>query len=164
MIRIVLLTLLFFLESSLVAQEKCFTLKCLNISYERSHNLAFANKAIRCNNEVNGDTLIINQKIPIVNTSNGLRIYDKGLLNGFFVRKDDFFTIVINPINVSDITDIPYNYYEINCIFENDNSPCFYEITKNTDYKYFGSYQRYIDIGNKLYIITHISKLHCNGQ
>lgn len=163
MIRIVLLITLFFLETSVMAQEERFTLECLSVSYEHSHNLAFINKAIRCS-EVNGDTLIINQKMPIVYTSNEYRIYDKGLLDGFFISKDEHFVIVVEPINVSDMTDVPYNYYEINCIFENDKSPCFYEVTKNTSYKYLGSYQRYIDIGHKLYLVTHISKLGCNDQ
>lgn len=164
MIRIGLLTILFFIESSVMAQEKSFTLKCLNISYERSHNLAFVNKAVRCRNEINGDTLVINQKIPVVITSNEFRIYDKGLLDGYFIDKDEHFTIVVEPINVSAITDIPYNYYEINCVFENDKSSHFYEITKNTDYKYLGNYQKYIDIENELYLVTDISKPHCNDQ
>ncbi len=58
--------------------------------------------------------------------------------------------------------DVPYNYYEINCVFENDTSPRFYEITKNTSYKYIGSYERYVDIENELYLVTEVSKSHCN--
>ena len=57
--------------------------------------------------------------------------------------------------------DVPYNYYEINCVFENDKSSRFYEITKNTSYKYLGSYQRYVDIGSVLYKVYDISKLPC---
>lgn len=59
-VRIALLTIFLFLESSLKAQEESFTLRCLSVSYERTHNVAFENNSIRCRNELNGDTLIIN--------------------------------------------------------------------------------------------------------
>ena len=161
-IKLMLLTVFFFLESSVMAQENKLTLKCLAVSYEHSRNLAFVNKAVRCRNEITGDTLVINQKIPVVKTSDGFEVYDKGLLDGFFISKDERFTIVVSPINVSAIMDVPYNYYEINCVFENDKSPRFYEITKNTSYKYLGSYQRYVDIGSVLYSVKEISKLPCS--
>ena len=160
MIRVILLTFLFLLGSSVMAQEEYLTLKCVDIFYTKTHNLGFVNKVICCRNEMNGDTLMVNQKIPITTVYDGFRIYDKGLLNGIFPRKNNVYIIVIQPINVSVITDLPYNYYAINCIFENDKSPRFYEITKNTNDKYLGSYQRYIDIDNKLYLIAHISKLY----
>lgn len=162
MIRLVLLSIFLFLGSSVMAQETCLTLRCLDISYEASHNLAFVNKAFLCRNEINGDTLIINQKLPIVSTSDGFNIYDRGLLDGFFISKDERFTIVISPINVSAMLDVPYNYYEINCVFENEKSSRFYEITKNTSYKYLGSYHRYLDIGSELYKVNDISKLPCS--
>ena len=161
MIRLALLTLFFFLGSSIMAQEKRLTLRCLDVSYEASHNSAFVNRAIRCRNELNGDTLVMNQKIPIVETSDEFTIYLRGF-NGYFIEKDEHFTIEIRPINVSAMKDVPYNYYEINCVFENDTSPRFYEITKNTSYKYSGSYERYVDIENELYLVTEVLKSHCN--
>ena len=83
-----------------MAQEKRLTLRCLDVSYEASHNLAFVNRAIRCRNELNGDTLVINQKIPIVETSDEFRIYLRGF-DGYFIEKDELFTIEVRPINGS---------------------------------------------------------------
>ena len=61
----------------------------------KTHNLGFVNKVICCRNEMNGDTLMVNQKIPITTVYDGVRIYDKGLLNGIFPRKNNVYIIVI---------------------------------------------------------------------
>ena len=95
MIRVILLTFLFLLGSSVMAQEEYLTLKCVDIFYTKTHNLGFVNKVICCRNEMNGDTLMVNQKIPITTVYDGFRIYDKGLLNGIFPRKNN---VYINPL------------------------------------------------------------------
>ena len=150
MIRIIITTFIILLvPSSLMAQEEYLILKCLGMSYSKSYNTGFVNKAISCSNVINGDSVTINQKMPIVITPNGPHIYDKGLLDGVFLRKGDEYVI----------DDIQYNYYTINCVFDNDKSPRFYEFLKNTDGNYFGNYQKYIDIDDVLYRVIFISKL-----
>ena len=46
MIRVILLTFLFLLGSSVMAQEEYLTLKCVDIFYTKTHNLGFVNKVI----------------------------------------------------------------------------------------------------------------------
>ncbi|MEZ3551564.1 MAG: hypothetical protein K1W02_12725 [Muribaculaceae bacterium] len=160
MIRIIITTFIILLASSkMMAQEEYLILKCLGMSYSKSYNTGFVNKVISCSNVINGDSVTINQKMPIVITPNGPHIYDKGLLDGVFLRKGDEYVIVIRPINCKEIDDIQYNYYTINCVFDNDKSPRFYEILKNTDGNYLGNYQKYIDIDDVLYRVVFISKL-----
>ncbi len=160
MIRTILLTfIILFVPPLVVAQKECLILKCLEITYSKSYNTGFVNKVINCRNEINGDSVVINQKIPIALTPDGPKIYDKGLLDGVFMRKGDEYLIVLSPINNKEIDDIKYNYYTINCIFENDKSPKFYEIYRDTSGEYLGNYQRYVDICNSLFVVVRICKL-----
>ena len=97
MIRVILLTFLSLLGSPVMAQEEYLTLKCVDIFYTKTHNLGFVNKVICCRNEMNGDTLMVNQKIPITAVYDGFMIYDKGLLNGIFPRKNNVCLLYTSP-------------------------------------------------------------------
>lgn len=134
------------------AQEKV-TARYIGHRYKESKNKSFINNQLLFLN--GNDTVQMNLRVPF--DMSKPEIIDRGIYYNCHLKSDTVYTIKLKKICVSDMPDVPNNYYKINTIPDKKDCSKFTEVEKNTGYKYEGNYGKYVDVKNVLYEIIGLS-------
>lgn len=146
--------LLAFVSVSCKAQDTLtYKVKYIGFSFETTKNRSFINRSLIFIN--NKDTFILNQKLPY--KSEKPKVNYSGIYYNCHLKEDVVYTIVLKSFCVRDIPKSFNNYYITNTIPDKNDCSMFKENERNTKYKYYGNYEKYVDIAGRLYEVIGLS-------
>lgn len=149
---IIVFAIMLFTLCGCKAQDK-ITLCYIGYQYKETKNNSFLNKQLLFTH--NEDTLKMNLRLPFDISNHN--VIDSGIFYNCHLKKGTTYTITLKKTCVTDIHETFNSYYNINTIPDKTDCSRFIEIRKNTRFRYFGNYGKYVDIDGVLYEIIGLS-------
>ena len=149
---IIVFVIMLFTLCGCKAQDK-ITLCYIGYQYKETKNNSFLNKQLLFTH--NEDTLKMNLRLPFDISNHN--VIDSGIFYNCHLKKGTTYTITLKKTCVTDIHETFNSYYNINTIPDKTDCSRFIEIRKNTRFRYFGNYGKYVDIDGVLYEIIGLS-------